>query len=336
MTIETGLGAVILAALVVYALTAGADFGGGVWDLLARGPRAREQREAIEEAIAPIWEANHVWLILAVVLVFSAFPPAFAIMMTALHIPLTLVLMGIVLRAAAFVFRKYDRYRDDVHRRWSLVFGVASLLTPFFLGVSLGGLGSGEIRAQGGQVVTGFVAGWTGPFAIACGLFAQGLFAFLAATYLTVETGRQPVLQQDFRVRALFSGLLLAPAALLVFLLARQGAPLIYDGLTRWWAPLLLAATSVCAVVALIALYTRRFRLARISAAGQVTLILLGWGIAQYPHLVVPDVTLEGAATESATLRLITIALAIGTLVLVPSFLYLFHVFKSARTARSR
>jgi cytochrome d ubiquinol oxidase subunit II len=331
MTLVTGIGGVILAALVLYALTAGADFGGGVWDLLARGPRARQQTQAIEDAIAPIWEANHVWLILAIVLVFSAFPPAFAVMMTALHIPLTIVLIGIVLRAAAFVFRKYDERRDEVHRRWSLVFGVASLLTPFFLGISLGALGSGDIRAVDGHVVSGFVAGWTRPFAIACGLFAQGLFAFLAATYLTVDTRDRPALQEDFRVRALASGLSLAPAAILVFLLACDGAPLIHAGLTRWWAPLLLGATSACALAALFALWTRRFRLARGAAAGQVSLILLGWGLAQYPYLVVPDVTLESAATERATLRLIAIALGVGAVFLLPSFVYLYRVFKPPR-----
>jgi cytochrome d ubiquinol oxidase subunit II len=328
ISLETGLGAAILASLVLYAVTAGADFGGGVWDLLARGPRARAQREAIEEAIAPIWEANHVWLILAIVLVFSAFPPAFAVMMTALHVPLTLVLVGIVLRASAFVFRKYDRRRDDVHRRWSLVFGVASFLTPFFLGLSLGALGSGDIRTAGGYVTTGFLAGWTRPFAISCGLFAQGLFAFLAATYLTVDTRDRPEIQNDFRMRALLSGFSLAPAALLVFVLSREGAPVIYDGLTDSWAPLLLIATSISALTALGALWSRRYELARIAAAAQVSLILIGWGLAQYPHFVVPDITLEGAATETATLRVISIALAAGTIILVPSFVYLFRIFK--------
>ena len=326
---ESALGAAILAALVVYALSGGADFGGGVWDLLATGPAARRQRQAIEQAIAPIWEANHVWLILAIVLLFSAFPRAFAVIMTALHIPLTVVLVGIVLRASAFVFRKYDVQDDAVHHRWSLVFGVASLLTPFFLGLSLGALASGEIRADAGLARTGFFAGWTQPFAIACGLFAQGLFAFLAAVYLTVDTADDLDVQRDFRARALLSGVLLAPAALLVFLLAKSGAPVIYQGLTRWWAPALLAATSVCAVGALVALGTRRFRIARSAAAAQVALILIGWGLAQYPHIVVPDITLHNAATEPQVLRLIAFALVAGTIVLVPSFIYLFRVFKS-------
>jgi cytochrome d ubiquinol oxidase subunit II len=116
-----------------------------------------------------------------------------------------------------------------------------------------------------------------------------------------------------------------------VFALARRGAPEIFHGLTDWWAPLLLLATSICAVGALLGLWRRRYRTARLAAAGQVTLILLGWGFAQYPHLVVPDVTIAGAATEAATLRLLLWTLALGAVVLFPSFAYLFYVFRRAR-----
>jgi cytochrome d ubiquinol oxidase subunit II len=328
MAPETILGAVILVALVAYALGGGADFGGGMWDLLATGPRAARQRKAIEDAIGPIWEANHVWLILAIVLVFSAFPSAFAAIMTALNIPMTLVLVGIVLRASAFVFRKYDVHSDTVHRRWSTVFGVSSLFTPFLLGLCLGALGSGEIRWQDGHITTGFLAGWTRPFALSCGLFAQGLFAFLAATYLAVDTGFDPELQRDFRTRALLSGVSLAPAAALVFGLSRTGAPTIFAGLTRWWAPLLLAATSACAIGALVALWRRSFRAARALAIGQVSLILTGWGLAQHPHLVIPDLTLQNAAVAVGTMRLLIAVLAVGAVVLLPAFWVLLRVFK--------
>jgi len=321
---------VILVSLVFYALSGGADFGGGVWDLLARGPRAEQQRAAIDHAIAPIWEANHVWLIVVVVVLFSAFPPAFGAIMTALHVPLTLVLIGIVLRAAAFVFRKYDVQTSRSPHRWGRVFGVSSLFTPFLLGLCLGALASGEIRVTDGQVVTGFFAGWTRPFAIACGLFAQGLFAFLAATYLTVDTAGNTELCRDFRRRALGAGLALAPVAGLVFLLARAGAPRIFAGLTGAWAPPLLLTTSVAALAALGALWTRRFRLARAAAALQVACILLGWALAQYPFVIVPDLTFADAAAPPNVLRLLTYVFAAGTVVLAPSFYYLFRVFKGS------
>src|SRR6266478_506119 len=135
----------ILLSLIIYALMGGADFGGGMWDLLAFGPRAKRQREIIAEAIAPIWEANHVWLILVIVLLFTGFPRGFAAMMTGLNIPMTVMLLGIVLRGSAFVFRKYDVKQ---RRHWSTVFGMASFLTPFVQGIILGALTTGLIRVE--------------------------------------------------------------------------------------------------------------------------------------------------------------------------------------------
>src|SRR3982750_261254 len=142
------VGGAIAISLNIYALTAGADFGGGVWDLLAFGDRRGRQRALIADAIAPIWEANHVWLILVVVLLFTAFPPAFARLMTVLHIPLTLLLFGIVLRGSAFTFRSYDSRRDSVQRRWGRIFAIASTATPLLLGTILGATATGAVVEQ--------------------------------------------------------------------------------------------------------------------------------------------------------------------------------------------
>ena len=257
----------MLLSLILYSLMGGADFGGGVWDLLATGPRARPQREAIAEAIAPIWEANHVWLILVIVLLFTGFPRGFAVMMTALNIPLTVMLIGIVLRGSAFAFRKYGSMTRVAQRRWSLTFGAASVVTPVCQGLTVGALASGRIRMADGRLLTGYWAGWLTPFAVACGVFALGLFAFLAATYLTLDTDGDPDLQNDFRLRAIWSEFALAPIALAVFFAARQDAPALFAGLTQWWAPLVLVWTSLFAVGALLALWRRRFALARVAAA---------------------------------------------------------------------
>ena len=323
-------------ALILYALFAGADFGGGMWDLLAFGSRSRQQREAIADAIGPVWEANHVWLILVIVLLFSAYPRAFAAIMTALHIPITVVLVGIVLRGSAFVFRKYDAQDDATHRRWSTVFSISSFLTPLFLGMTLGGLASGAIRVEGSIVTTGFFMGWTTFFAFACGLFAQGLFAFLAATYMTVETEGNPPLQNDFRLRALLSGLSLAPAAALVFGLAWRDAPALFAGSAHWWADWIFGLTSIAAFGALAALWWRRFRLASVAAVCQVTMILSGWALAQYPALLPPDLTLTNSVAPTVTLRLLVIALAVGTLILLPSLGYLFYIFKRPLTDNNK
>src|SRR5579862_9383402 len=141
----------ILLSLILYALMGGADFGGGMWDLLATGPRAKLQRKAVAEAIGPIWEANHVWLILVIVLLFTGFPRGYSAMMTALDIPLTAMLIGIVLRGAAFAFRKYDSQAEAAQRRWSVVFGAASFFAPFCQGITLGALATGRIRVENGQ-----------------------------------------------------------------------------------------------------------------------------------------------------------------------------------------
>lgn len=326
--LEDIIAAIMLISLILYALMGGADFGGGMWDLLASGPRAREQRRAIADAIAPIWEANHVWLILVVVLLFTGFPRAFSAMMIALHIPISVMLLGIVFRGTTFVFRKYDSKDDAVQRRWSTIFGISSVFTPFFQGLTLGALTTGEIRFERGMVQTGFFAGWLTPFAIACGFFALALFAFLAAVYLTVDTRHDRDLQHDFRTRALWSQGILLVLAIVVFFTSRHGAPRMYEGLTNWWAPLLLVWTAACAAAATVCLWRRNFQWARVAAVAEVAFILAGWGLAQFPHLVAPDITVHNAAAPEYTLRLLIVALGLGALVLFPSLGWLFFVFK--------
>jgi cytochrome d ubiquinol oxidase subunit II len=299
--------------------------------LLASGPRAALQRKAIAEAIGPIWEADHVWLILALVLLFTGFPVGFAGIMTALNIPLTAMLMGIVLRGASFIFRKYDSRLAGPQHRWSEVFGFASFLTPFCQGMCLGALATDGIHIVNDQVVSGYFAGWLTRFALACGLFAVGLFAFLAATYLTLDTEDQPELQNDFRVRALWSGLALVPIAGAVYFSSKHGAPELYRGLTSRWAPILLALTISTGAVALLALWRRWFQLARIAAVGEVTFILVGWGLAQYPNIITPDVTVMSAHAPEITLRLLVLALGAGAVILLPSLAFLFDIFKGQK-----
>ena len=338
MSLADILAGVIFVALNAYALLGGADYGGGVWDLLADGPRKERQRQLVAEAIGPVWEANHVWLILALVLLFTCFPPAFARLGIVLHIPLSLVLIGIVLRGSAFTFWRYGGHADEEQRHWGVIFAVASLITPLLLGTVVGAIASGALgegvtgRRHGGQRGQGFYAGyvapWLTPFALSVGVFALTAFAFLAAVYLTLEA-EDPELQEDFRRRALGSGVALFGAAILVLVLSLGGAPLVREGLI--FAPpalplhLLTAAT---AVTALAALWSRRYRLARLVAAVQVSLILWGWALSQYPYVLPPDLTIAAAAAPAVTLRLALGALGLGAVVLLPSLFYLFRVFK--------
>lgn len=324
LSLADALAAIILIALTAYVLLGGADFGGGVWDLLASGPRKSRQRHLVARAIGPVWEANHVWLILAIVLLFTCFPRAFARMSIALHVPWTLVLIGIVLRGSAFIFQSYGGGGGRV-------FAVASLVTPVLLGVAVGAVASGAVTTQGAgsgeQFLAVYVAPWLTPFAFSVGLFALVCFAFLAAVYLTLEA-READLQEDFRRRAIGSGIAVFLSAAIVLLLSRD-APLVARGLLASpWAVMLHVFTGVAAVTAFWALWTRRYRVARVAAAMQVVLILWGWGLAQYPYLVPPDLTIADAAAPQVTLELALGAVSVGTIVLFPSLYYLLRVFK--------
>lgn len=325
------LAAVLALSLNAYVLLGGADFGGGVWDLLASGPRKNRQREVISHAIGPIWEANHVWLILAIVLTFTCFPAVFARLGTVLHIPLTLMLVGIVLRGSAFTFQTYDSQHDTAQRRWGRIFSSASVITPILLGVSIGAVASGRVgRETGGGFVEQFVAPWLTPFGFSVGLLTLVLFAFLAAVYLTLEsTDRE--LCEDFRRKALACGVVVFFASALVLLLSPSGAPLVRGGLidSPWAIPLHLL-TGGAAIAVLLALWFRRYRLARLMVGLQVSLILWGWALAQYPYLLPPSYTIGNSAAPESTLKLTLIVLAAGGLVLLPSLWYLFQVFKTS------
>jgi cytochrome d ubiquinol oxidase subunit II len=355
------VGGVMLLALNTYVLTGGADFGGGVWDLLARGPRRDQQRALIADAIGPIWEANHVWLIIVVVMLFTAFPDVFSLLGTLLHIPIALMLVGIVLRGSAFVFRSYGSRDDATQRRWGRVFAASSLITPLLLGVIVGAIASGAVghalenfvgatlgggagplgaaaTGAAGPVGSGgpgftaiYVRPWLAPFPFAVGVLALALFAFLAAVYLTVAT-HDDALREDFRKRALIVAVAAFVAALGALLVARVHAPAVGHGLLETpTAMLLQAATATAALTAIGALWTRRWQLARAAAAAQVSLVLWGWVLVQYPYIIPPVATLRDAAAPRITLVLLLSALALGALVLIPSLAYLFRTFKAVQ-----
>jgi cytochrome d ubiquinol oxidase subunit II len=318
----------LLFALTIYVLTGGADYGGGVWDRLASGPRAAAQRDLIERAIGPVWEADHVWLILVVVILFDAFPPAFAAIMIAMHIPITMMLIGVVLRGSAFSFRSYGGGRDRAQRQWGRVFAIASVFTPVLLGVIIGAIASGAIP-KSPRHLDDFLLPWMTPFCFAVGIFALVLFAYLAAVYLTLETD-DAELRDDFRLRAIIAGIAVGVVALVVLTLAHSEAPGIWKGLTeRVWTWPLMWLNSILAVAALYALWVRRFEIARVCAAGHVSLILWGWAFAQFPYLLEPDVDIYNASAPPITLKILAGALAAGALILLPSYRYLLKVFKS-------
>lgn len=318
----------ILASLVIYALFGGADFGGGVWNLLARGPRAADRRRLTAGAIGPVWETNHVWLIVAIVILFTAFPRAFGVASTALFVPLSIVLVGIVLRGAAFAFHAYRLHEERWGGGWGAVFASASLVTPVFLGIVLGAISSGRIRATEPLEFTGDVSVWLSPFPISVGILALASFTFLAAVYLILET-KDPGLREEFRRDSFRSAAAVVFLSGLTLALADGGAQEFFRALTgRFWSIPLVAAEAAAAAGTIAFLALRRYPLARGCAAAQISLLLIGWGMAQYPYLVRPDVTVLSAAASPRTLRFLLGALAAGAVLLFPAIFFLLRVFK--------
>ncbi|MFL5618479.1 MAG: cytochrome d ubiquinol oxidase subunit II [Gemmatimonadaceae bacterium] len=331
--------AIMVLALNAYALTGGADFGGGVWDLLARGPGREAQRALIAEQIAPIWEANHVWLILVVVMLFTAFPAAFAALGIVLHIPLTLMLLGIVARGSSFVFRSYGARDDASQRRWGRVFAIASVVTPLLLGMIVGAIVSGAAGIAAASVssapgasrpsyVSLYVTPWLAPFPFAIGVLALAMFAFLAAVYLAV---REPALRDAFRRRAFWSAGAMFIAAFGALGVAGMTTPHVMGGLMRGGALVLQLVIALAALAAIWAVYERRWRFARIAAAAQVSLILWGWVLVQAPYVLPPTMTIRNAAAPRVTLELLLGALAAGAVLLLPALWYLFRTFAAER-----
>jgi cytochrome d ubiquinol oxidase subunit II len=324
--LDTLVAGVALLAVVAYGVLGGADFGGGIWDILARGATKVEQRRAIAKAMGPVWEANHVWLIFLIVILFSAFPPAYAALSIALFVPFHLVLVGITLRGGAFVFRGHG---DEAARsRWGIVFGGASVITPVLLGMSLGAVSAGNVRIHDGVVSVVGTPAWLMPVSIAIGFFALAICSYLAAVYLTVVTSDE--LQATFRKKALGAGTVVVLLSLVLLPLVRSRAPHLWSGLSSGPGAGVLALGAIAALGSGGALYWRRFKIARAAAVAQVSCLLAGWGVAQHPFLIYPDLTLVDAAAPPATLRFFLYTLPIGLALIVPSMLFLFRVFLPA------
>jgi len=196
--LEVTLLLAIGAGLVLYVLLGGADFGGGVWDLVAHGRTRERERSLISAAIGPVWEANHVWLIFVVTALFAGFPGAFAALGVALYLPFGIAIAGIVMRGGAFAFRAYGEPNTGWQRGWTRVFGIASLVTPVVLGMSAAAIASGRIHVDGDVVRADLVGAWTGPLSWVAGLLSLVMCAFLAATYLTVEAVQREISSGPF------------------------------------------------------------------------------------------------------------------------------------------
>ncbi len=316
-------------SLIAYAVLGGADFGGGIWNFFAFGPQAERQRRLIEQALGPVWEANHVWLIFLIVGLFTAFPAAFSILSTALFVPFTLAVIGIVLRGAAFIFSSHADEAVTLGKIWERVFSTASTITPFLFGTAAAAVASGQVRVQGGIVQTDLLTGWTTPFALTIGALALALCAVLAAVNLIVEAqnNNDADLVEAFRRRAIIAGAITLVLDTVAFILSPLQAPLLWHGMLDHALPLVIATGLLGAFTAAM-LLLKRYRLARMLTFIVTAFIFASWGLSQFPFLVPVDVTINNAASPPSTLLALLIGTSIGMALLLPSLWFLFHVFK--------
>lgn len=316
-------------SLLFYCLFAGADFGAGILEIFRGRSHRKEQQELISHAIGPVWEANHVWLILAVVILFNGFPQAFSALMTVFHIPLTLVLVGIILRGCAFTFRHYDAIYDCSQKYYTVIFTFSSVWTPLFLGVVAGGafLGRFLLPVPAADFFQTYIATWLNPFCFAVGFFTCTLFGFLASVYLVGEAQTKELRTLfSWRARAL-NGLAVVMGGL-VFLTAHwSGLELIPLFLTDFVSLTAMILATLTLVPLWICLTQRKILLSRILAGAQVFFILAGWCKLQFPFMI-GSWTIYNSAAPEATLRYLLYSLIAGSALIFPTLYFLLWVFK--------
>jgi len=323
MTLPEVVLSVMWVGVTLYAVFAGADFGAGLWDLLAGGARRGAQpRRLIEHSIGPVWEANHVWLIFVLVVLWTGFPAAFAAIMSSLYVPLTAAAIGVILRGAGLAFRK-SVTEVGLRRLFGATFAVSSVVTPFSLGLVAGAVASGRVPARP-DAPAGAIDSWAHPTGFLAGTLAVATCAYLAATFLAADADREGLVALARRYRAL--GLVAAAVAGVVALggiaVLRADAPRLYDGLTGRGLPL-VALSAAAGLASLASLLRRRFGLARVAAAGAVVAVVWGWAAAQYPELLVGRLTIAEAAGARATLVAMLASLAVGAALFVPALVAL-------------
>ncbi len=325
---------ILVISLLLYVVLGGADFGGGILELFTRGKAAG----IVSKAIAPVWEANHMWLILAVVILFVGFPTVYSTVLTALHIPVLLVLIGIIFRGSAFTFRHYDIEEATPKAIYSSIFQYSSLFTTFFLGVTLGGVILGNISTdyhRGFYEI--YISPWLNWFSISLGLFMVLLFAFLAGVYTLSELKDEKYIPYFARIaKRLIAAMVIVGA--LVFVAAELSGHSLFR---EFYQSPFSVGSIILATIALpflwINLDKQKQNLLRILAGFQTTMIVTGWFAIQFPVLVKlkdgEDITFYNASAPQQTQFYLFIALVVGVLVVFPSMFYLYKTFKFEKPA---
>jgi cytochrome d ubiquinol oxidase subunit II len=321
----------VLLGITAYGVLGSADFGAGFWDLTAGGAhRGGRLRGMVQRSMSPVWEANHVWLIFVLVIVWTAFPKVFGSIFSTLSLPLFLAAIGIIFRGTAFALRGQAATIKEA-RVLGAVFALSSVLIPFFLGAAIGGVASGRVPV--GNAAGDLITSWLNPTSVLIGVVGVLSGAYLAAVFLAGDSERaeQPDLVRAFRARALGAGVVTGAVALAGLLVLRSDARDLYDGLTSGGGLAMVLVSGAAGLATLALVYTGRYGLARFTAAGAVAAIVVGWVLAQSPYVLPPELTLEQAAASDATLSAVVIGVAAGMVILVPSLWWLYRLVLQGR-----
>jgi cytochrome d ubiquinol oxidase subunit II len=309
--------AILWVGATFYALFGGADFGAGFWDLIAGGAeRGERPRAAIQRSLTPVWEANHVWLIFILVVLWTAFPPAFSAVFTTLYVPIALAALGIVLRGAGFAFRK-SIVGLSGRRAAGATFALSSVLTPFFMGTVVGAIASGEVPAEGSGAP---FSSWLAPLPLLTGAIFVASGAYLAAVFLVGDARRhgEADLERYFTRRALGAAVVAGVAAFAGLFALHSEARYVFDRLTEQGLPLVIAS-ALCGLGVLGALLRGWRRPLRPLAASAVIAVIWGWGVAQFPYLLPESLTIGEAAAPDPTLITVFVVFAVAAVLVLPS-----------------
>jgi cytochrome d ubiquinol oxidase subunit II len=325
MTLADTAAIILFFAITAYALFGGADFGAGFWDLVAGGAeRGERPRALIDHSIGPVWEANHVWLIFALVVLWTAFSEAFASITLTLYVPLTLAALGIVLRGSSFAFRKaVFRTRDQ--RNFGAAFALSSVLVPYCMGAVAGAIASGRVPA-GGKAGDPW-SSWINATSIVGGLLAVTVCAYLSAVYLTWDAKRldDSGMRAYFRRRAIGAGVVAGVVAFVGILVFDADASYLFDGLTSRALPLVILS-GLCGIGSLILLLRDAEHGARVLSAGAVASVVVAWGVAQWPYILPTSLKVSAAAAPTGTLQMVLAVFGLAAVIILPSLAMLYHL----------
>jgi cytochrome d ubiquinol oxidase subunit II len=322
----------LLVSVYLYCLLGGADFGAGIIELFAGKQNKEKIKTLVSNAMAPIWEANHMWVVITVVILFMAFPGIYTQASISLYVPLILLLIGVVLRGTAFTFRHYDAVQDHSQIIYSRIFAVSSLLVSFFFGLIIGALVSGKITTSPTGYFEGYLHPWINLFSISTGIFICSLFTFIASVYLVSESTDQETRELLVKKAKLTTAIMVISGALVFIFSYVEGV----DFAQRFIKHPASITAIILATVALPFLWRILNKgliwPSRIIAGIQLFFILAAFYFIYYPEVILlkegSNISLYNAAAPDSTLTVLGWALIVGSFIIFPTLFYLFKVFK--------